>query len=350
MSDFKIAVIGGDGIGPEVTAEAVKVARKVAGDKLTFVDFDLGATHWQATGEVLTDETLAALGSHDAILLGAVGASPGSKEIPSGLLERGLLLKLRFAFDHGLNIRPSVLYPGVATPLSPDVVARGPIDFIVVREGTEGLYCGIGGALRAGTPDEVATEVSVNTAAAVERTIRDAFKRAAARRGHVSLLHKHNVLVNAGALWRRVFEAVGAEFPSVTRDYLHIDASMIAMVQDPQRFDVIVTDNLFGDIVTDLAAAVTGGIGLAASANINPAGAHPSMFEPIHGSAPDIAGQGKADPTAAILSAAMMLQHLGLTAEAKRVEDAVRADIVARQGQPLRSTSQIGDAICDSLS
>jgi len=349
MPEFNIAVIAGDGIGPEVVSEAIKVAKIVAGEHLSFAAFDLGAEHWQTTGEVLSDETLDALGRHDAILLGAVGASPGSKEIPSGLLERGLLLKLRFAFDQGLNIRPSVLYPGVATPLNSDVVARGPIDFVVVREGTEGLYCGVGGALRAGTPDEVATEVSVNTAAAVERTIRDAFRRATARRGHVTLLHKHNVLVNAGALWRRVFDAVGAEFPDVQRDYLHIDASMIALVQDPQRFDVIVTDNLFGDIVTDLAAAVTGGIGLAASANINPTGAHPSMFEPIHGSAPDIAGQGKADPTAAILSVAMMLNHLGMTAEAKRVEDAVRADIIARQSLPTRSTSQIGDAIAASL-
>ena len=349
MSDFNIAVIAGDGIGPEVTAEAVKVARAVAGDRLSFTDYDLGAAHWQATGEVLSDETLAALGLHDAILLGAVGAAPGSKAIPSGLLERGLLLKLRFAFDQGLNIRPSMLYPGVATPLSPEIVARGPIDFVVVREGTEGVYSGMGGVMRQGTPHEIATEISVNTAYAVDRSVRDAYRRAAARRGHVTLLHKHNVLVNAGGLWRRTFDAVADEFPGVEHDYMHADASMIAMVQDPQRFDVIVTDNLFGDIITDLAAAVTGGIGLAASANINPDATHPSMFEPIHGSAPDIAGQQKADPTATILSAAMMLEHLGLAAEAKRVEDAAKADIAARQGKPPRTTSQIGDAICNGL-
>ena len=299
---------------------------------------------------MLSDETLAALDGQDAILLGAVGAAPGSKQIPSGLLERGLLLKVRFAFDQGLNIRPSVLYPGVTTPLSGEVVARGPIDFVVVREGTEGPYAGVGGVLRGGTPGEVATEVSLNTAMAVERCVRDAFRRATQRRGHVTLLHKHNVLTHAGGLWRRVFESVGAaDFPEIERDYLHIDAAMIAMVQDPQRFDVIVTDNLFGDIITDLAAAVTGGIGLAASANINPSGEHPSMFEPIHGSAPDIAGQQKADPTAAILSASMLLAQLGMTAEARRVEDAVKADIAAR-GTAVRTTSQIGDAIVNALS
>ena len=349
MSDFNIAVIAGDGIGPEVTAEAVKVLRAVTGDRLAFTPYALGAEHWQATGEVLSDETLAALDQADAILLGAVGAAPDSKQIPSGLLERGLLLKIRFSFDQGLNIRPSVLYPGVATPLAPAVVERGPIDFVVVREGTEGLYAGVGGVLRGGTPDEVATEVSVNTALAVERTVRDAFQRAAKRRGHLTLLHKHNVLTNAGRLWLRLFDAVGADFPQVERDYLHIDAATIAMVTNPQRFDVIVTDNLFGDIITDLAAAVTGGIGLAASANINPTGAHPSMFEPIHGSAPDIAGQHKADPTAAILSAAMLLDQLGLTAEAGRVETAVRADIAARAGQPPRPTEAIGDAIAARL-
>jgi len=349
MPDFHVAVIAGDGIGPEVTGQAVRILQAVAGDKLRFTEFDLGAQHWLDTGEVLGDATLHELDTCDAILLGAVGAAPGSSQIPSGLLERGLLLKLRFSFDQGLNIRPSTLYQGVATPLSADVVARGPIDFVVVREGTEGPYAGIGGVLRLGTPQEIATEVSVNTALAVERTVRDAFERAMRRRRHVTLLHKHNVLTNAGQLWRRYFEQVGAEYPDVKCDYLHIDASMIAMVQDPQRFDVIVTDNLFGDIVTDLAAAVTGGIGLAASANICPSRAHPSMFEPIHGSAPDIAGQHKADPTAAILSAAMMLEHLGLSEEASRIEAAARADIESRNGQPPRTTDQIGDAILGSL-
>ena len=349
MPDFDVAVIAGDGIGPEVTDQALRVLRAVAGDRLHFTPYTLGADHWLATGEVLADATLAALDIADAILLGAVGASPGSTEIPSGLLERGLLLKLRFRFDHGLNIRPSTLYEGVATPLSPAVVARGPIDFVVVREGTEGPYAGVGGVLRRGTRDEIAHEVSVNTALAVERTVRDAFERATRRRNHVTLLHKHNVLTNAGQLWRRWFELVSEEFPDVECDYLHIDASMIALVQDPQRFDVIVTDNLFGDIVTDLAAAVTGGIGLAASANICPTRAHPSMFEPIHGSAPDIAGQNIADPTAAILSAAMMLDHLGMPAEAARVEAAARADIESRADLGPRSTDQVGDAILAAL-
>jgi len=348
-STFNVGVIAGDGIGPEVTAEAVKVLRAMAGPAINFTDFDLGAEHWQATGEVLSDDTLARLGTMDAILLGAVGAAPGSKQVPSGLLERGLLLKIRFAFDQGLNIRPSVLYPGVTSPLAPAITERGPIDFVVVREGTEGLYDGVGGGLRGGTPGEIAIEVSVNTEPAIERCVRDAFRRATARHGHVTLLHKHNVLTNAGGLWRQVFDTVGAaEFPNIDRDYLHIDAATIAMVQDPQRFDVIVTDNLFGDIITDLAAAVTGGIGLAASANINPTGEHPSMFEPIHGSAPDIAGQQKADPTAAILSAAMLLDQLGMTDEAQTVEDAVRADIAGRGDQP-RTTSQIGDAIVAAL-
>jgi len=349
LTTFKIGVIAGDGIGPEVTGEAVKVLKAMAGSVLDFTDFNLGANHWQATGEVLNDDTLAQLDNQDAILLGAVGAAPGSTQIPSGLLERGLLLKIRFAFDQGLNIRPNVLYPGVTTPLAPAIVERGPIDFVVVREGTEGLYDGIGGGLRHDTPGEIAIEVSINTEPAIERCVRDAFRRATTRRGHVTLLHKHNVLTNAGGLWRRVFDKIGAaDFPDIERDYLHIDAATIAMVQNPQRFDVIVTDNLFGDIITDLAAAVTGGIGLAASANINPTGEHPSMFEPIHGSAPDIAGQQKADPTAAILSASMLLDHLGMADEARCIEDAVRADITSR-GTATRTTSQIGDAILTAL-
>ena len=343
MSVLEIAVIAGDGIGPEVTGQAVRILKVVA-PELSFTDYDLGAQHWLATGEVLEDATFAALDKSDAIMLGAVGAAPGSATIPSGLLERGLLLKLRFGLDQGLNIRPSILYPGVATPLSPAVVDRGPIDFVVVREGTEGPYAGMGGVLRRGTPNEIATEISINTAMGVERAVRDAFERASRRRHHLTLLHKHNVLTNAGQLWRRIFEQVGAEYPDISCDYLHIDAAMIAMVQDPQRFDVIVTDNLFGDIITDLAAAITGGIGLAASANICPSREHPSMFEPIHGSAPDIAGQHKADPTAAILSAAMMLDHLGFPEQSAAIEAAARDDIMARTTSP-RTTEEIGDAI-----
>ncbi len=349
MTSAKIAVIGGDGIGPEVTAEALKALTAVAGqDAFDFVHYDLGAERWQRTGEVLPDTVLEELKGVDAIVLGAVGAAPGSKAIPSGLLERGLLLKLRFAFDHAVNLRPSKLYPGVATPLAPRIVDGKDVDFVVVREGTEGLYCGNGGAVRVGTPHELATEVSVNTAYGVERVVRDAYRRAQARRGHLTLLHKHNVLVNAGSLWNRVFTEVGEEFPDVERKYLHIDAAMIALVVDPSQFDVIVTDNLFGDIVTDLAAAVTGGIGLAASANINPTGEFPSMFEPVHGSAPDIAGKGIADPTAAISSMALLLDHLGRPEDAKRIDEAVSADIAAR-GDHSSSTVETGDRIAAAL-
>ncbi|HIW30643.1 MAG TPA: 3-isopropylmalate dehydrogenase [Candidatus Luteococcus avicola] len=343
-----LAVIGGDGIGPEVTAEALKVLKSATGeDAFTFVDYDLGAERWLRTGEVLPDSVLEELKGVDAIVLGAVGAAPGSTEIPSGLLERGLLLKLRFALDQAVNLRPSKYFPGTATPLSSEVVNRGPIDFVVVREGTEGLYCGNGGAVRVGTPQEIATEVSVNTAFGVERVVRDAFTRAMARRQKLTLVHKHNVLVNAGGLWRRIVEEVGAEFPGVTTDYLHIDAATIMLVTDPQRFDVIVTDNLFGDILTDEAGAITGGIGLAASANINVSGEFPSMFEPVHGSAPDIAGQQKADPTAAISSMALLLDHLGRPEDARRIEEAVSADVAGRTGA--RRTSEVGDAIASRL-
>jgi 3-isopropylmalate dehydrogenase len=339
-----LAVIGGDGIGPEVVAEGLKVLDAVVGPGVVQqVSYDLGASRWQRTGEVLPDSVLAELADADAILLGAVGAAPGATDVPSGLLERGLLLKLRFAFDHYVNLRPSRLYPGSVTPLSPAVVDRGEIDFVVVREGTEGLYCGNGGVVRSGTPAEIATEVSVNTAYGVERVVRDAFERASRRRNKITLVHKHNVLVNAGGLWQRVFAAVAADYPQVSTDYLHVDAATIFLVQDPARFDVIVTDNLFGDILTDLAAAVTGGIGLAASGNINPSGSYPSMFEPVHGSAPDIAGQQIADPTATILSVALLLDHLGRYEEAARVEKAVLNDLASRTGQ--RKTSEVGDAI-----
>ena len=345
-----LAVIGGDGIGPEVVAEGLKVLSTVTSpDAFALTHYDLGATRWQRTGEVLPDSVLAELAQTDAIVLGAVGAAPGATDVPSGLLERGLLLKLRFAFDHYVNLRPSRLFPGVPTPLADSVTAGKEIDFVVVREGTEGLYCGNGGVVRAGTPAEIATEVSVNTAYGVERVIRDAFGRAARRRNKITLVHKHNVLVNAGGLWRRLFEQVAGDFPEVSTDYLHVDAATIFLATDPARFDVVVTDNLFGDIITDLAAAVTGGIGLAASGNINPSGEFPSMFEPVHGSAPDIAGKGIADPTATILSMSLLLDHLGLDEESARVEKAVLADIAGRQGTAGRSTSQIGDAIAAAV-
>jgi 3-isopropylmalate dehydrogenase len=343
---ISLAVIPGDGIGPEVVAEGLKVLSAVAGTgMIATTHYDLGAARWQRTGEVLPDSVVGELGQADAILFGAVGAAPGAKDVPSGLLERGLLLKLRFTFDHYVNLRPSRLFPAVPTPLADSVVAGKEIDFVVVREGTEGLYVGNGGVVRGGTPEEIATEVSVNTAYGVERVIRDAFERATRRRNKITLVHKHNVLVNAGGLWRRLFESVGREYPGVAADYLHVDAATIFLATEPSRFDVIVTDNLFGDILTDLAAAVTGGIGLAASGNINPDRAFPSMFEPVHGSAPDIAGRGIADPTATILSVSLLLDHLGLSDEAARVERAVIADIAARAGRPARTTSEIGDAI-----
>ncbi len=343
-----IAVIGGDGIGPEVVAEGLKVLQAVvgaAGPKVTTTEYDLGATRWHATGETLPESVLDELKQHDAILLGAIG----DPTVPSGVLERGVLLPLRFAMEHYVNLRPAKLYPGVQSPLAVERVAPNGIDFVVVREGTEGPYVGNGGSLRTGTPHEIATEVSVNTRFGVERVVRDAFARAQARpRRHLTLVHKHNVLTHAGHLWRRTVEEVATEFPDVETAYQHVDAATIFLTTDPGRFDVIVTDNLFGDIITDIAAAVAGGIGLAASGNINPEGRYPSMFEPVHGSAPDIAGQAKADPTATILSVGMLLAHLGRTAEAQRVEAAVAADLAERGSTP-RPTSAVGDAIAARL-
>ncbi|MGX1758218.1 3-isopropylmalate dehydrogenase [Streptomyces lydicus] len=336
---IRLAVIPGDGIGQEVVAQGLKVLTAVLPQdvKLETQEYDLGARRWHATGETLPDAELESLKQHDAILLGAIG----DPSVPSGVLERGLLLKLRFAFDHFVNLRPSKLFPNTATPLA----GRPDIDFVVVREGTEGPYTGNGGSLRTGTPAEVATEVSLNTAYGVERVVRDAYERANARpRKKLTLVHKNNVLVYAGHMWKNIFDKVGQEYPEVTTDYLHVDAATIFFVTQPERFDVIVTDNLFGDILTDLAAAVTGGIGLAASGNINPTGEFPSMFEPVHGSAPDIAGTGKADPTATVLSVALLLRHLGFAPQAARIEEAVAADLEARDGSS-RSTDEIGDAL-----
>jgi 3-isopropylmalate dehydrogenase len=342
---IRLAVIPGDGIGQEVVPQGLKVLSAVLPQdvKLETQEYDLGARRWHATGETLPDAELESLKNHDAILLGSIG----DPSVPSGVLERGLLLKLRFVFDHYVNLRPSKLFPNTATPLA----GRPDIDFVVVREGTEGPYTGNGGSLRTGTPAEVATEVSVNTAYGVERVVRDAYARAAARpRKKLTLVHKTNVLAHAGHLWKNIFDRVGAEYPEVTTDYLHVDAATIFFVTQPERFDVIVTDNLFGDILTDLAAAVTGGIGLAASGNINPAGAFPSMFEPVHGSAPDIAGTGKADPTATVLSVALLLRHLGYEAEAARVEAAVAQDLAERTGDTPRTTDEIGDALAARVS
>ncbi|MEO8814201.1 MAG: 3-isopropylmalate dehydrogenase [Mycobacterium sp.] len=337
---FKLAVIPGDGIGPEVITEAVKVLDAVLpGTEKT--SYDLGARRYHATGEVLPDGVLDQLRTHDAILLGAIG----DPSVPSGVLERGLLLHTRFALDHHVNLRPARLYLGVTSPLAGDPE----IDFLVVREGTEGPYTGNGGALRVGTEHEVATEVSVNTAFGVARVVRYAFEKARTRRKHLTLVHKNNVLAFAGSLWSRTVAEIATDYPDVETGYCHVDAATIYLVTDPGRFDVIVTDNLFGDIITDLAAAVCGGIGLAASGNIDATGANPSMFEPVHGSAPDIAGQGIADPTAAIMSVAMLLSHIGEDAAAVKVDKAVEAHLASRGDQKL-STNAIGDRIRGLLS
>ena len=339
-SAIKLAVIGGDGIGPEVVAEALKVLQ-AANVGIDASSYDLGAQRWHRTGETLPDTVLEEIRAQDAILLGAVG----DPTVPSGVLERGLLLRLRFELDHYVNLRPVRLYPGVVTPLA-DVRPEA-VNMLVVREGTEGPYAGAGGVLRKGTPEEVATQESLNTAYGVHRVVRYAFERAAERpNGRLTLVHKTNVLAYAGDLWQRTVDVMAKEFPAVPVDYCHVDAASMFFVTQPERFDVVVTDNLFGDILTDLGAAVAGGIGLAASGNINPERAAPSMFEPVHGSAPDIAGRQKADPTAAILSAAMLCEHLGLSAEAARIEQAVADDLVERQGAwAARVTPEIGDDI-----
>ena len=335
----RLAVIPGDGIGPEVVAEGMKLLEAVL-PGVEQTSYDLGAKAYARTGEALPDSVLEELRGHDAILLGAIG----DPSVPPGVLERGLLLRLRFALDHHVNLRPVRLFPGVASP-----VGDRSVDMVVVREGTEGPYVGNGGTLRAGTPHEVATETSLNTAYGVERVVRDAFARAQDRpRRHVTLVHKTNVLVHAGGLWNRVFDAVAADFPDVTTGYVHVDAASMFFVTQPERFDVVVTDNLFGDILTDIGAAIAGGIGLAASGNIDATRTNPSMFEPVHGSAPDIAGQAKADPTATVLSVALLLEHLGETEAARRVETAVADDLRSR-GDAARSTSEIGDALLNRL-
>jgi 3-isopropylmalate dehydrogenase len=335
----RLAIIAGDGIGPEVVGEAVKVLDVVLPD-VEKTSYDLGARRFHATGEILPDSVLDELRAHDAILLGAIG----DPSVPSGLLERGLLLRIRFELDHHINLRPARLYPGISSPLAGDPA----IDFVVVREGTEGPYTGTGGAIRVGTAQEVATEVSVNTAFGVRRVVHDAFRRAQHRRKHLTLVHKNNVLTFAGALWWRTVQEIAKEYPDVEVDYQHVDAATIHIVTDPGRFDVIVTDNLFGDIITDLAAAVCGGIGLAASGNIDATRANPSMFEPVHGSAPDIAGQGIADPTAAVMSVGLLLAHVGEDDAAARVDKAVEQHLATRGVEKL-STTQIGDRIAAGL-
>ena len=339
---MRLAVVPGDGIGPEVVGEALKVLSEVA-PQIESTHYDLGAARWHSTGELLPESVLTELRDHDAILLGAVG----DPSVPSGILERGLLLRLRFELDHHVNLRPARLYPGVRGPLS----AQPEIDLVVVREGTEGPYAGTGGLLRKDTPQEIATEVSINTAFGVERVVRDAFTRASNRpRRKLTLVHKTNVLTYAGSLWSRVVEEVSLEHPEVAVDYQHVDSTTIHLVTDPSRYDVIVTDNLFGDILTDLAAAVTGGIGLAASGNLDVSRANPSMFEPVHGSAPDIAGKGIADPTAAVLSVALLLDHLGEPELARRIEAAVAFDLATRDHQNPGGTHAVGDRLAALVS
>jgi 3-isopropylmalate dehydrogenase len=340
MKNFNLAVIAGDGIGPEVVGEGLKVLDAVAKKyDLVFnkTNYELGAAYWHKTRETLPDSVMAEIAKSDVILLGAVG----DPTVPSGVLERGLLLKLRFAFEHYINLRPAKLFPGVSSPITNN---KG-IDFVVVREGTEGLYVGAGSIKDEGTKQELAIEESINTYKGIERVIRDAFNRAQLRpRKKLTLVHKNNVLTRAGGLWTRVFNEVAKDFPQVTTDYLHVDAASMFFVTNPERFDVVVTDNLFGDIITDIAAAICGGIGLAASGNINPTGAFPSMFEPVHGSAPDIAGKNLADPTATLLSISMMLNHLGEVKAANDVESAVARDLASR-GDKKRSTTEIGQAL-----
>jgi len=342
---IRLAVIGGDGIGPEVVSEAIKVLRALGTVTIEPTSYDLGSERWKRTGEVLPDAVLAEISQHDAILLGAVG----DPTVPSGLLERGLLLRLRFEFDQYVTLRPVRLYPGVASPLAG--VRTEQVDMLIVREGTEGPYIEAGGIMRKGTPAEVATQDSVNTAFGVSRVARYALQRAVERpRRRLTLVHKSNVLTYAGDLWRRIVTEVAADYPDVTAEYCHMDAAAVYFVTQPERFDVILTDNMFGDILTSLGAAVAGGVGLAASASINPARTVPSMFEPVHGSAPDLAGKQKADPTATILSAALLCEHLGLSAEAARIDQAVSDDLLERQGAwSPRSTPEIGDDIAERV-
>ena len=347
MAGYRIAVIGGDGIGPEVVSEALKVLdaiERLEGFTTERTEFDLGGRRYLTTGEVLSDATLEELRTFDAILLGAVG----TPDVPPGVLERGLLLKLRFAFDQYVNLRPVKLYPGVRSPIEGLTPER--CDMLMVRENTESVYAGAGGGLYVGTPHEVATQESVNTRHGVERVLRYAFEAARRRRGHLTMVHKTNVLIHAGGLWQRTFDEVGdADFPDVKRDYVHVDAACLYLVTQPERFDVIVTENLFGDIITDLAAAVQGGMGLAASGNLDPTGTAPSMFEPVHGSAPDIAGTGRADPVAAIISLGHLLDALGEAGAAARVDRAVSALLGARDGKvpdgSTMTTADVGDRV-----
>ncbi|MFD4369973.1 3-isopropylmalate dehydrogenase [Rhodococcus sp. NPDC058521] len=337
---MKIAVIPGDGIGPEVVSEALKVLDVVAPNTERTL-YDIGGARYLKTAETLPNSVLEELRQHDAILLGAIG----HPDVAPGILERELLLRTRFELDHHVNLRPSKLDPGVVGPLT----GNPSMDLLVIREGTEGPYTGTGGALRIGTPHEIAIETSTNTRFGIERVVRYAFEAARARTGRLTLVHKTNVLTFAGSLWQRVVDEVARGYEDVTVTYQHVDAAMIHLVSDPTKFDVVVTDNLFGDIVTDLAAAISGGIGLAASGNIDASRINPSMFEPVHGSAPDIAGQCKADPVATIRSLGMLLEHLGRDGAAKRISQALEEEMRCRAGDEPIQTVKVGDRIASSV-
>lgn len=341
---YKVGIIAGDGIGPEVVTQGLK-ALDAAAIETERVEFDLGAERYLRTGETLPDSVLEDMRHLDAVLLGAVG----DPRVPPGVLERDLLLKMRFELDLYVNLRPVKLPEGVPTPLAGKTTAD--IDLVVVRENSEGLYSGAGGVQARGTAREVATQESINTRAGVDRVLEFAFELAERRpQRKLTLVHKTNVLTHAGALYMRAFEEMGeSNFPDVEREYVHVDAACLYLVTQPERFEIIITDNMFGDILTDLGAAIAGGMGLAASGNINPPRRAPSIFEPVHGSAPDIAGKGLANPVACILSVAMMLDHLGEPDAAKRVEEsALRAlaKLKATAGPEMGySTDEIGDLV-----
>jgi 3-isopropylmalate dehydrogenase len=350
MSDHRLALIPGDGVGPEVMAAATECLGAAAdrhGFGVETNEYDLGGERYLRTGEVLPPTVKQELADYDAILLGAVG----TPEVPPGVLERGLLLELRFEFDQYVNLRPVKLYPGVPTPIAG--LDPEDCDLLVVRENTEGLYAGAGGFLRKGTAHEVATQESLNTRMGVERVVRFAFDQATQRRRQLTLCHKTNVLTYAGDLWQRTVDEVAGDYREIDVDYVHVDAACLYLVNDPGRFDVVVTDNLFGDIITDLGAAVQGGMGLAASGNLDPERRHPSMFEPVHGSAPDIAGRGWANPVAAVMSVALCLHHLGETKAAAAMEQAAASilpELKAMGGPDMgMSTSEIGTRIAERI-
>jgi 3-isopropylmalate dehydrogenase len=348
---YKIAVMGGDGTGPEVVAEGLKVLKAAAGKfnfNLELTDFDYGGDRYIRTGEVLPENAVEELTKHDAIFLGAIG----HPDVKPGILEKGILLNLRFALDQYINLRPVILYPNVDTPLKD----KGPedIDFVVVRENTEGLYVGAGGVLKKNTPDEVAVQESINTRKGVERCIRFAFEYARKRNKEkkVTLCGKTNVLTFAFDLWERAFYEVAREYPDVKTDYAHVDATCMWMVKNPEWFDVIVTDNMFGDIITDLGAMIQGGMGIAAGGNINPQGV--SMFEPIGGSAPKYTGKNIINPLAAIGAAQMMLDHLGETAAAQAIENAIRWVVAEKldslsAGKMGYGTREVGDLVAGAV-